>query len=117
MTNDEIQRNPEIRMTNRPRDTRAPFDIRASDFFRHSLFVICYWTTVSFLAATARVIRFIALSSVLVASALAGTESPTPATMLGFTDAHASKQQALEAKVDARLEPAAQRAWLERTSA
>ena len=38
MTNDEIRRNTEIQMTNGQLHTRAPFDIRASDFFRHSSF-------------------------------------------------------------------------------
>src|ERR1051325_9882262 len=38
MTNDEIRRNAEIRRTNGPWHTRAPFDIRASDFFRHLSF-------------------------------------------------------------------------------
>src|SRR5262245_58221415 len=39
-TNDEIRRNTEIRRTNEPLHTRALFDIRASDFFRHLSFVI-----------------------------------------------------------------------------
>ena len=38
MTNDEIQRNTECRI--RPLNTQAPFDIQASDFFRHLSFVI-----------------------------------------------------------------------------
>src|ERR1051325_10683144 len=39
-TNDEIRRNTEIQKTNEPFHTRALFDIRASDFFRHLSFVI-----------------------------------------------------------------------------
>src|SRR5881394_2711460 len=40
MTNDEIRKNTEIRMTKEPLHTRAPFGIRDSDFFCHSSFVI-----------------------------------------------------------------------------
>jgi len=40
MTNDEIQRNVEARMTKPESGQRTVFDIRASDFFRHSSFVI-----------------------------------------------------------------------------
>jgi hypothetical protein len=40
MTNDEILRNTEIRMTNGPLHTRGLLDLRASDFFRHLSFVI-----------------------------------------------------------------------------
>ena len=45
ITNDEIRRNTEILMTNEPLHTGAPFDIRASDFFRHLSFVIRHSTT------------------------------------------------------------------------
>ena len=38
MTNDQIRRNTEILMTNGTLHTRALFDIRASDFFRHLSF-------------------------------------------------------------------------------
>src|SRR5438132_9555429 len=55
MTNDEIRRNTEILMTNEPLHTRAPFDIRASDFFRHLSFVIRHSTTGSCSQCTARV--------------------------------------------------------------
>src|SRR5438093_56164 len=44
MTNDEIRRNTEILMTNEPLHTSAPFDIRASDFFRHLSIVIRHST-------------------------------------------------------------------------
>ena len=44
MTNDEIRRNTEIRMTN-GHGTPGLFDIRASDFFRHLSFVIRHSTT------------------------------------------------------------------------
>src|SRR5437867_8276391 len=40
MTNDEIRRNDEIRMTKPVTAQVRVFDIRASDFFRHSSFVI-----------------------------------------------------------------------------
>jgi len=40
MTNDEIRRNTEIRMTNGPLHAIELFDIRALDFFRHLSFVI-----------------------------------------------------------------------------
>src|SRR5436190_2311331 len=49
MTNDEIRRNTEIRMTNGQLHTRGLFDIPASDFFRHLSFVIRHsirWTVV-----------------------------------------------------------------------
>ena len=35
MTNDEIRRNDEIRMTNQSRHGSGLFNILASDFFRH----------------------------------------------------------------------------------
>src|SRR6266568_7621690 len=53
ITNDEIQRNTEILMTNEPFHTSTPFDIRASDFFRHLSFVICHSTTGSWSQGTA----------------------------------------------------------------
>src|ERR1051326_7372161 len=40
MTNDEIRRNTEIRMTNGPLHSRAPFEIRASNSLRHLSFAI-----------------------------------------------------------------------------
>ncbi len=40
MTNDEIRRNDEIRMTKPATAQLRVFDIQASDFFRHSSFVI-----------------------------------------------------------------------------
>jgi N-acetylated-alpha-linked acidic dipeptidase len=40
-----------------------------------------------------------------------------PSKLLGFSIAHAASQQALEKKFDALLDPADQRAWLERMSA
>jgi len=43
MTNDEIRRNDEIRMTKPATAQPSVFDIRASDFFRHSSFVIRHW--------------------------------------------------------------------------
>ena len=43
MTNDEIRRNDEIRMTKPATAQLRVFDIRASDFFRHSSFVIRHW--------------------------------------------------------------------------
>ncbi len=44
MTNDEIRRNDEIRMTKPATAQLRVFDIRASDFFRHSSFVIRHST-------------------------------------------------------------------------
>ena len=43
MTIDEIRRNDEIRMTKPATPQLRVFDIRASDFFRHSSFVIRHW--------------------------------------------------------------------------
>src|SRR5206468_7335371 len=40
MTNDQIPRNDQIRMTNRRPHNSEQLDIRASDFIRHSSFVI-----------------------------------------------------------------------------
>jgi hypothetical protein len=40
MTNDEIRTNTEVRMTDGSLHASTPFDIRASDFFRHLSFVI-----------------------------------------------------------------------------
>src|SRR6266545_1755921 len=48
MTKDEIRRKTEIRMRNGRSHTRASFDIRASDFFRHLSFVIRHPTGVVF---------------------------------------------------------------------
>ncbi len=44
MTNDEIRRNDEIRMTKPPTAQLRVFDIQASDFFRYSPFVIRHST-------------------------------------------------------------------------
>src|SRR6059036_12334 len=44
MTNDEIRRNTEIRMTKPPIALLSAFGIRASDFFRYLSFVIRYST-------------------------------------------------------------------------
>ena|SRR2546425_10688767 len=44
MTNDEVRRNDEIRMTKPTTAQLRVFDIRASDFFRHSSFVIRHST-------------------------------------------------------------------------
>src|SRR5262245_14786105 len=52
MTNGEIRRKTEIRRTNEPSHTRAPFDIRASDFFRHWSLVIGHSTTGSWSQCT-----------------------------------------------------------------
>jgi N-acetylated-alpha-linked acidic dipeptidase len=46
-----------------------------------------------------------------------GVADDAAAKMLGFFPAHAANQQALEQKFDAQLDPADQRAWLERMSA
>src|SRR5262245_3981763 len=43
MTNDEIRRKTEIRMTNKPPHKRTPFEIRA-----RICFVVCHWSFVSF---------------------------------------------------------------------
>ena len=40
MTNDQIRRNDEIRMTKPATAQRKVFDIQTSDFFRHSSFLI-----------------------------------------------------------------------------
>src|SRR5262245_2140027 len=50
-------------------------------------------------------------------TALSETESPSAVNMLGFAAVNAANQQALESKFDAQLDPADQRAWLERMSA
>src|SRR5207302_325514 len=52
-------------------------------------------------------------SWLFVATAFAGD----PTAMLGFTPRNAVNQRALEKKFDALLDPAEQRAWLERMSA
>lgn len=62
------------------------------------------------------------LCSVLLCSLFAGTAGADVAggdslKLLGFTAGNAVKQQALEKKYDAQLNPADQRAWLERMSA
>src|SRR5213592_738069 len=49
MTNDEIRRNDEIRMTKPATAQLRVFDIRASDFFRHSSFVIQRFAQVRFM--------------------------------------------------------------------
>jgi len=55
--------------------------------------------------------------SLLLCAILANAAEDVPARMLGFSDAHAANQQALEKKFDSQLDPADQRAWLERMSA
>ena len=45
--------------------------------------------------------------------AAAAGEPDAPARMLGFSDAHAKEQSALETKFDAQLHPDDQRAWME----
>src|SRR5262249_19388975 len=45
MTKDKVRSNTETRRTNGRWHTRAPFDIRASDFFRHLAFAIRHSTT------------------------------------------------------------------------
>ncbi len=52
-----------------------------------------------------------------VAAAVGAAASDAPAPLVGFTDAHATDQLALEKKFDAQLDPADQRVWLERMSA
>ena len=47
------------------------------------------------------------------ATARADDDPKAPARMLGFSDAHAKDQSALEAKFDAQLHPDDQRAWME----
>src|SRR5438552_11487325 len=61
----------------------------------------------------AQIVCSIVSSCLFVAMAFAGD----PTTMLGFTARNAVNQQTLEAKFDARLDPADQRAWLRRMSA
>ncbi len=55
--------------------------------------------------------------TLLLSPAFADVADDAPAKMLGFSAAHAANQQALEKKFDAQLDPADQRAWLERMSA
>src|SRR5438876_10289985 len=62
----------------------------------------------------AQIVCSIVSSCLFVAMAFAGDE---PTTMLGFTARNAVNQLALEKKYDAQLDPAEQRAWLERMSA
>ena len=61
----------------------------------------------------AQIVCSIVSSCLFVAMAFAGD----PTTMLGFTARNAVNQLALEKKFDAQLDPAEQRAWLERMSA
>src|SRR5256886_1477894 len=61
----------------------------------------------------AQIVCSIVSSCLFVAMAFAGD----PTTMLGFTARNAANQLALEKKFDAQLDPAEQRAWLERMSA
>ena len=65
----------------------------------------------------ARTLFALVNSSLISFIAFAEVEPPAATSMLGFTAAHAANQLALEAKFDARLDPADQRAWLERMSA
>src|SRR2546428_6458982 len=62
----------------------------------------------------AQIVCSIVSSCLFVAMAFAGD---APATMLGFTARNAVNQRALEKTFDAQLDPAEQRAWLERMSA
>ena len=62
-------------------------------------------------------IRSLAGLSLCAATAFADVAGQAPANMLGFTAANAARQQTLERKFDAQLDPADQRAWLERMSA
>ncbi|PYK02347.1 MAG: folate hydrolase [Verrucomicrobia bacterium] len=61
----------------------------------------------------AEILCSIVSSCLFVAMAFAGD----PTAMLGFTARNAVNQRALEKKFDAQLDPAEQRAWLERMSA
>ena len=62
-------------------------------------------------------IRSLAGLSLFAATAFADVAGQAPANMHGFTAANAARQQTLERKFDAQLDPADQRAWLERMSA
>src|SRR5438094_6042883 len=64
-----------------------------------------------------RLIYFIVGLSLFVANVIAAASVGAPTNMIGFTAANAAKQQALERQFNARLDPADQRAWLERMSA
>src|SRR2546430_16650985 len=61
----------------------------------------------------AQIVCSIVSSCLFVAMAFAGD----PTAMLGFTARNAVNQLALEKKYDAQLDPAEQRAWLDRMSA
>ena len=74
MTNDEIRRKTEIRMTNEPLHPRAPLDIRASDFFRHWSLVIGHSTTGSWSQCTAARPRGLPMNLRVRVPALAGPE-------------------------------------------
>ena len=50
------------------------------------------------------------------AMVIAAASAGAPINMIGFTAANAAKQQTLEKQFNARLDPADQRAWLERMS-
>src|SRR5438045_8353523 len=65
----------------------------------------------------ARTLFALVNSSLISFIAFAEVEPPAATSMLGFAAAHAANHLALEAKFDARLDPADQRAWLERMSA
>ena len=67
--------------------------------------------------SASRVLCSIVGLSLFSITAFAEIERPAPTNTIGFTAANAANQQALEAKFDARLDPADQRAWLERLSA
>ena len=67
--------------------------------------------------SAAHFLCFIVGSWLFSITAFAGIERPAPTNTIGFTSANAANQQALEVKFDARLDPADQRAWLERMSA
>ena len=67
--------------------------------------------------SASRVLCSIVGLSLFSITAFAEIERPAPTNTIGFTAANAANQQALEAKFDARLDPADQRARLERLSA
>src|SRR5262245_50403924 len=56
------------------------------------------------------------LSTIALIGRAEGT-AESAAKLLGFTTAHVARQLALEKRFDAQLDPADQRAWLERMSA
>jgi N-acetylated-alpha-linked acidic dipeptidase len=65
----------------------------------------------------ARILFPLVSASLFSATTFAGVERLAVTNMIGFTAANAANQEALETNFDARLDPADQRAWLERMSA